>query len=118
MTLRQVIVVPIVTFMLFASILSCETDNSGFPIGEDWVSTNTKVYFIDTMTIKSSTFKFDSLSVSNTDRLLIGAYIDPVFGFVKSKSYVQLSNDVYTIDDDAIYDSIALILISLIVACI
>lgn len=110
MTLRQIIVVPIVTFILFVSILSCETDNSGFPVGEDWINLDTKVYFIDTLSIEVSTFKFDSLTTSNTSRLLIGSYNDPVFGITKSKSYAQLSNSIYSLDDEAVFDSIALIL--------
>ncbi|MFI1773231.1 DUF4270 family protein [Thalassobellus citreus] len=110
MTLKQVIAVPIITFLLLASILSCETDNNGFPVGEDWINLDTKVYFIDTLSIENTTFKFDSLITSNTNRLLIGLYNDPVFGITKSKSYVQLLNSTYGLADDAVFDSVALIL--------
>lgn len=110
MTLRQVIIVPIVTFILFASFLSCETDTSGLPVGEDWINLDTKVYFIDTLSVETSTFKFDSIVTSSISRLLIGSYNDPVFGLTKSKSYAQLSNSIYSLDDDAVFDSIALIL--------
>tara|TARA_R110002050_G_scaffold300364_1_gene469429 strand:- start:39325 stop:40635 length:1311 start_codon:yes stop_codon:yes gene_type:complete len=110
MTLKQVIAVPIATLMLFVLMLSCDTNNSGLPVGEDWVNLDTKVYFIDTLSIEATTFKFDSLVTSNTSRLLIGSYNDPVFGITKSKSYAQLSNSTYGLDDDAVFDSIALIL--------
>lgn len=101
--------IAIVTIILFL-ITSCSSDNSSTTIGEDWVSSGIKVFFIDTMTVRTSTFKFDSIVTSNTSRLLVGAYNDPVFGSIKSKSYMQLDNSVYSLDDEAIYDSIALIL--------
>ena len=110
MTTKQVIAIPTCLLILVGMFVSCSKDSSDLPIGEDWVNLTTRVYSIDTITVNSSTFKFDSIAVSSTDRLLIGAYTDPVFGLAKSKSYIQLSNSVYTLDDDAVYDSIALIL--------
>ena len=79
-------------------------------VGEDFVNTDTKVFFTDTFTVKASTFKFDSISISNNNRLLIGAYNDPVFGKTKSKSFVQLNNNQFDIDNETVFDSIALIL--------
>ncbi|WP_445958057.1 DUF4270 family protein [Yeosuana sp.] len=110
MIIKQVIAVPLVFFaILFLFLVSCEEDTT-LPVGEDWIDVSTKVYFIDTLTVKATTFKFDSIVVSNASRLLIGAYTDPVFGLSKSKSYVQLYNSVYSLDNDAVFDSIALIL--------
>ncbi len=99
-------------FILVTCLNSCNKDISELTlrIGEDYVSSDTKVYFIDTLTVKSSTFQFDSLIVSSANRLLIGAYKDEVFGKTHSKGYIQLVNSIYNIDDDAVYDSIALIL--------
>ncbi len=111
MTIKQTFTLPILAVILLCfSIAACEKDEENFPIGEDWINLNTNVYYIDTLTLNTSTFKFDSIVVSGTDRLLVGAYTDPVFGTVKSKSYVQLDNAEYSLDSDAVYDSIALIL--------
>ena len=99
----------IVLLLVITSSLSCDKGEREL-IGEDFVESTTKVYFIDTLTVKASTFQFDSLIVSNPNRLLIGAYNDPVFGKTSSKSFVQLTNTIYNIDDDAVYDSIALVL--------
>lgn len=110
MSIKQIIAVPLVFFAtLFLFLVSCEEDTT-LPVGEDWVNVSTKVYSIDTFTVKASTFKFDSIIVSNASRLLIGSYADPVFGISKSKSFIQLSNSVYSLDDDAVFDSIAIIL--------
>ena len=74
------------------SLFSCNDSMKDITlqIGEDYVDSNTKVYFIDTLTVKAATFQFDSLVVSNTNRLLIGAYSDSVFGKINSKSYLLL----------------------------
>jgi len=110
MSIKQVIAVPLVFFAtLFLFLVSCEEDTT-LPVGEDWFDVSTKVYFIDTLTVKATTFKFDSIIVSNASRLLVGSYSDPVFGISKSKSFIQLSNSVYSLDDDAVFDSIAIIL--------
>jgi hypothetical protein len=97
---------------MLVCLLSCNDgiEDITLQIGEDYVDSNTKVYFIDTLTVKSSTFQFDSLIVSSVNRLLIGSYIDPIFGKTQSKSYMRLDNEVYDIDNEAVYDSIALIL--------
>lgn len=103
----------ILGLIIIVICLSCSKDENRdftFQIGEDFVDTTTNAYFIDTLTVKAATFQFDSLVVSNANRLLIGAYNDAVFGKVSSKSFAQLSNTIYDIDDDAVYDSIALIL--------
>lgn len=101
-----------ILFCLLVSFGSCsnEEGESNLHIGEDFVSSNTKVYVIDTLTVEISSFQFDSLIVSNNNRLLIGSYNDPVFGKTQSKSYVQLQGLTYDIEDEATYDSIALIL--------
>ncbi|MDW5288687.1 DUF4270 family protein [Formosa sp. PL04] len=90
-------------------LVSCETDTTAV-VGEDWISNGTKVFFIDTFTVESSTYKFDSLPVSGTNKYLLGAYTDPVFGHVKASTYIELYTDNFYIDDDAVYDSVALLL--------
>jgi len=97
-------------FMSLAFFMACEGDDTAVPVGEDWIQVDTKVYFIDSMTVNASTFKFDSIAVSNSSRLLVGAYTDDVFGKTKAKSYLQLAYSFESIDNEAIYDSIALIL--------
>lgn len=100
----------ILFFLVVGLIMSCEEDQDLVPVGEDWIKVDTKIYFIDSMTVESSTFKFDSILVSNTSRLLVGSYTDPVFGKVKAKSFMQLAYPFASISDDAIYDSIAVVL--------
>ena len=111
MTIKQVVRTPIFLLsILFTIIISCEETGTDIPIGEDWFNVDTKVYFSDSMTVNVSTFKFDSIIVSSTNRLLVGAYDDLILGHTKCKTYAQLGLSEFDIDDEAIYDSIALIL--------
>ncbi len=102
----------IALFLIFGFIISCNNDeeDSTSLIGEDFIESNTRVYFIDTLTVNASTFMYDSLVVTNVNRLLIGAYQDETFGKTRSRSYTQLENIIYDLDDNAVFDSIALIL--------
>ena len=88
---------------------SCDSDSASV-VGEDWINNGTKVFFIDTFTVNTSTYKFDSISVEGTSKYLMGAYTDPVLGQIKASPYFELYADSYYLDDDAVYDSVALLL--------
>ncbi|CDF79382.1 conserved hypothetical protein (DUF4270) [Formosa agariphila KMM 3901] len=93
----------------FTLLVSCETDTTDVS-GEDWINNGTKVFYIDTFTVETSTYKFDSIAVSSTSNYVLGNYVDPVLGQIKASPYFELTPNSYYIDDDAVYDSIALIL--------
>jgi len=95
---------------LLALLDSCSTDainDSDFVAGGTFTDSNIRVVLIDTMDVETYTMKFDSLITSQASRMLIGKYIDPVFGAVKSSSFSELLPNSYYIDPDAVYDSIA-----------
>ena len=103
------------TIAILVLTLACtknEEEIFSLDIGNDWVDIKTKVYLIDTITVKLSTFQFDSINVSTTKRVMVGSYNDSEFGITKSKSYIQLKSDydTFEIDDKAKYDSISLVL--------
>ncbi|RAJ11468.1 DUF4270 family protein [Arenibacter echinorum] len=92
---------------------SCSNDtinDSDFVAGGTFTNSNIRVVQIDTMNVGTYTMKFDSLVTSQATRMLIGKYLDPVFGAVKSSSYVELLPSSYYIDTDAEYDSIGFFL--------
>ncbi|WP_452219370.1 DUF4270 family protein [Lacinutrix undariae] len=95
--------------IICCSMISCSSDIDT-TVGEDMVTSNTRVYYIDTLTVATSTFQYDSLSVSETNRLLLGAYTDPVLGLTKSNLYAHFGYTTADIDNDANFDSIAMIL--------
>ncbi len=89
-------------------IISCSEEGTS-EIGNDWIENETHVLYIDTLTVKASSLKFDSIIVSG-NRVLVGAYNDPVFGLTISETFAQLNIPDSEIENEAIYDSIALIL--------
>ncbi len=94
---------------LVALCASCSTDalnDSDFVAGDTFTDSNIRVMLIDTLTVETSTIKFDSIETSQTTRMLVGKYTDPVFGTVKSTSYIQLLPETYGISSEAVYDSL------------
>ncbi|MGB5434840.1 MAG: DUF4270 family protein [Maribacter sp.] len=96
--------------LLVASCSDDSLNDSDFVAGETFTNSNIRVLQIDTLTVKLSTMKFDSIITSVGSRMLVGQYSDPVFGIVKSSSFLETIPSSYTIDTDAQYDSILFIL--------
>jgi len=98
---------------LLILMVSCSDDtinDSDFVAGGTFTNSNIRVVQIDTMNVETYTMKFDSLVTSQATRMLIGKYMDPVFGAVKSSSYAELLPNSYLIDSEAEYDSIGFLL--------
>jgi len=110
----------LVVFFVFIVVISCDSDvdEGKFIVGSDYLSVTNKVLLLDTLTVELSTIQLDSLITSNTSRILVGNYLDPLFGNVVSESYFQLTPTSYTIEDatsdtnapNYVFDSIAMIL--------
>lgn len=100
-----------ICFLLFA-IISCSNEDDTLVVGESLINSETRLLFIDTLTIRAGTFKFDSLIVSNSSpsRLLVGSYNDPVFGLSTSESFAQFVPTDFEIPSEAVFDSIVLLL--------
>ncbi|RYC50529.1 DUF4270 family protein [Flagellimonas olearia] len=98
------------SILLLASCTSENYNSSDFLAGEAFSDSNMRVVLIDTMTIETSTMKFDSIQTSQSSRILVGQYSDPIFGKVKASSYMGLIPNSFSIDSEAEYDSIVLFL--------
>lgn len=100
----------LLTLVIISSIVACSTDDITLAAGESFTDTNVRVLKLDTLSINFSTFQFDSIETLSIDRFLIGAYTDPVLGRVSCSSFMELTPYSYAIDEEAVYDSIVLIL--------
>lgn len=97
--------------LLAISLSACQNlTDDGLIVGDEETNSNLKVIKIDTLTVQFSTFKFDSLITSNASRILIGQYNDPIFGKIKASGFFELQPTSFAIDDDAIFDSICMVL--------
>lgn len=98
----------IVLFTILGACSSSETAN--YEVGDDFLDNNIAIRYIDTFTVNTGTFKLDELITSGTSRILLGHVNEQVFGNLTTNSYFQLSTSNFTIDDDAVYDSIGLVM--------
>ncbi|XLS29529.1 DUF4270 family protein [Flavobacteriaceae bacterium M23B6Z8] len=92
---------------------SCSSERDEIPVlevGSDFTDSNIRVITIDTFKVELSTFKFDSLNTSSSNRLLVGQYLDDFFGQIRASNYFELTANSYTISEDAELDSVGLIL--------
>ncbi|WP_298265138.1 DUF4270 family protein [uncultured Lutibacter sp.] len=100
----------ILLFIGFCILISCNDDSKEYLVGEDFINLDSKLVLIDTLTLLTATIQSDSIITSGTNRILIGAIKDHEFGDLKSQSYFTLAPKEFYIDENSIYDSIALIL--------
>lgn len=89
---------------------SCVTDDTVYEVGNDFIESDIQVRVIDTFSINAGTFKLDSIITSSTNRILLGYVKDEKLGTLSAKSYLQLISSTFSIDADAVYDSIGMIL--------
>jgi len=109
-----------IAILTTAFITACSMDGSEFPsleVGQDFTDSNVRVLVLDSFTVKLSTFKFDSINTSSSERLLVGKYNDDYFGEVRSAAFFELTRvttesttNIYDLPEDAELDSVALIL--------
>ncbi len=70
------------------SLISCEAPKEiGLP-----PEVMAEVKFTDTLTVRTSTVLLDSVRTSSTQRMLLGAYRDPVFGKVTAQPYMEFTS--------------------------
>lgn len=96
---------------IIALFYSCSSENlneTDFLAGDSFTDSNLRVVFMDTLSVNTSTMKFDSIITSLSTRMLVGRYTDPVFGKIKATSFFEVTPSSYAIDAEAEYDSIAL----------
>lgn len=80
----------ILCFTIFISLISsCEKANIEF--GESVLADDPNITFLDNYKVDIATFKPDSFQTSSNEILSLGYHYDPVFGVVKSGSYMQIN---------------------------
>ncbi|MEI6864809.1 DUF4270 family protein [Flavicella sp.] len=89
---------------------SCQNDNESYEVGGDLIDNNINVFEVDTLTIETATIISDSIITSSASRILVGALQDEEFGNLTAQSFFSLMGSSFNIDNDAEFDSIALIL--------
>lgn len=98
-------------FLLFGS-LGCDNSDAPYEIGEGFVNTNSRVVFIDTLSLHTATVLLDSVPTSGSQHLLVGRRVDEDMGVIESKAYFELGLASNLLDRETAYqyDSLVLVL--------
>ncbi|MFV0554355.1 MAG: hypothetical protein ACK5LR_06585 [Mangrovibacterium sp.] len=93
-------------FLAFVLLLftACSVDNTSFEVGNDLVSSQSKVLLVDTFAVRLSTVQIDSLQASSLSEVAIGKYEDTISGKLDLQHYFKVQ---YTdIGEDDKFDSL------------
>ncbi|MCC9166651.1 DUF4270 family protein [Pontibacter harenae] len=90
-------------------LASCEDTED---VGLELIDGNVSAVYIDTVTVDVSTVLLDSVVTSATGTMLVGNYTDPIVGNTTASTFFQVDLNYYswTLSDNAVFDSIALVL--------
>lgn len=97
----------IIYILILCGFIACENDEL-ITIGDNFIDGQTNVALVDSISLKMSTLKIDSLESSSSTNLNVGSYTDEYFGDITSTAYFQLEMPTSLIADDEIYDSIVI----------
>lgn len=103
----------VVCCLFLLLVWACNEDdlsNKSFTIGDDLVETSTEIIYIDTLSVNLSTVILDSVSTSNTYRMLIGNNTDGNFGAIQAGTFLELAPPSVSIGEEAVFDSLTLVL--------
>jgi len=94
-------------------VLSISCTNSAiedFVVGESFIKNSIGVVMIDTLSMKSSIIKIDSISSNSTGRLLVGSNYNSFSGYKNSIAYMEMKFDGNINKTEFVFDSLNLIL--------
>lgn len=101
----------ILLILLVALSVSCTNSSiEDFVVGDNFIDNTTGVVMIDSLTMKSSVVKIDSLSSNSSGRLLVGSNYNSFSGYKSSKTYFEMKFDDEITNTKFIFDSLNLVL--------
>jgi hypothetical protein len=95
---------------LFGVLMGCQNDPGTLGLSNSTFNKDFNVIVVDTITVKVSTVRLDSLPTSNTGILLVGGYDDAKLGRTQGEAYLQIgTGSGWTPPTEATFDSLVLI---------
>jgi hypothetical protein len=96
--------------ILFLSVSCSISSIEDFVVGDNFIKDQTGVVMIDTLTIQSSTIKYDSIISNSSGRFLVGSNYNYFSGYKSSNSFLTMKFDDTIDDTEFVFDSISLVL--------
>lgn len=91
--------------------VSCADDDSIYKIGDQFVKQESKLHFVDTLTIKATSVLIDSFVTSGYNTAFVGYNIDDNLGTIEAESYFPFTfneESIPKLDSTATFDSLVL----------
>ena len=96
--------------ILFLTVSCSISSIEDFVVGDNFIKDQTGVVMIDTLTIQSSTIKYDSIISNSSGRFLVGSNYNYFSGYKNSNSFLTMKFDDAIEDTEFVFDSINLVL--------
>jgi len=96
--------------ILFLSVSCSISSIEDFVVGDNFIKDQTGVVMIDTLTIQSSTVKYDSIISNSPGRFLVGSSFNYFSGYKSSNSFLTMKFDDTIDDTEFVFDSLRLVL--------
>jgi hypothetical protein len=99
-----------ILYLLFIPLFfSCtSTPIEEFVVGDNFIRNTIGVVMIDTLILKSSVVKIDSISSNSSGRLLVGSNYNPFSGYKNSTTYIEMKFDDNITKTEFVFDSLKL----------
>ncbi len=96
--------------ILFLSVSCSISSVEDFVVGDNFIKDQTGVVMIDTLTIQSSTIKYDSIISNSSGSFLVGSNYNYFSGYKSSNSFLTMKFDDAIDDTEFVFDSLRLVL--------
>ncbi len=101
----------ILSLLLILVTVSCSTSSiEEFVVGDNFINDQTGIVKIDTLTIKSSVVKFDSIASNSSGRFLVGGNYNSFSGYKNANSFLTMTFDGTIDNTKFVFDSLCLVL--------
>jgi hypothetical protein len=97
-------------FMLFISVSCTISSIEDFVVGDNFIKDQTGVVMIDTLTIQSSTIKYDSIISNSPGCFLVGSNYNYFSGYKNANTFMTMKFDGTIDDTEFVFDSISLVM--------
>jgi len=96
--------------ILFLSVSCSISSVEDFVVGDNFIKDQTGVVMIDTLTIQSSSVKYDSITSNSSGSFLVGSNYNYFSGYKSSNSFLTMKFDDTIDDTEFVFDSLRLVL--------
>ncbi|MFY9151457.1 MAG: hypothetical protein WAO52_05550 [Prolixibacteraceae bacterium] len=100
----------LIVLLAFISVSCSISSVEDFVVGENFIDDKSGILMIDTLTMKSSSFQYDSIISNSAGRILIGSNYNSFSGYKNSNAFLEMTFDDDILYTEFVFDSLCLVL--------